>query len=71
MSQFKRADVIQVDTWTCASGRNGMRREWVVRDCKTGKSVLRAVWLKIFIVSWIDLVVIMQLYIYGIVVFDN
>ncbi|KAF3450800.1 hypothetical protein FNV43_RR06889 [Rhamnella rubrinervis] len=37
------ADVIQVDTWTCASGRNGMCREWVVRDYKTGKILLRAV----------------------------
>ncbi|XP_015869379.1 palmitoyl-acyl carrier protein thioesterase, chloroplastic [Ziziphus jujuba] len=35
-------DVIQVNTWTCASGRNGMRREWIVRDYKTGKTLLRA-----------------------------
>ncbi|KAH7547329.1 hypothetical protein FEM48_Zijuj01G0298200 [Ziziphus jujuba var. spinosa] len=36
------ADMIQVETWTCASGRNGMRRDWIVRDYKTGKTLLRA-----------------------------
>ncbi|KAL5576382.1 hypothetical protein UlMin_018081 [Ulmus minor] len=36
-------DVIQMDTWTCASGRNGMRRDWLARDYKTGKTLFRAV----------------------------
>ncbi|KGN65382.1 palmitoyl-acyl carrier protein thioesterase, chloroplastic [Cucumis sativus] len=40
-------DVVQVDTWVCASGKNGMRRDWLVRDCKTGETLTRAssVWV--------------------------
>ncbi|KAI6690009.1 hypothetical protein NL676_026837 [Syzygium grande] len=36
--------VIEVDTWTFASGRNGLRREWFIRDPKTGKTMAKAVW---------------------------
>ncbi|CAI8589508.1 unnamed protein product [Vicia faba] len=40
-------DVVQVDTWVSASGKNGMRRDWVVRDIKTGEVMTRAssVWV--------------------------
>ncbi|KAK9269365.1 hypothetical protein L1049_001136 [Liquidambar formosana] len=40
-------DVVQVDTWVGASGKNGMRRDWLVRDCKTGETLTRAssVWV--------------------------
>ncbi|KAM0037134.1 putative oleoyl-[acyl-carrier-protein] hydrolase [Helianthus debilis subsp. tardiflorus] len=35
-------DVVQVDTWVAASGKNGMRRDWLIRDCKTGEILTRA-----------------------------
>ncbi|KAG8657432.1 hypothetical protein MANES_03G066532v8 [Manihot esculenta] len=40
-------DVVQVDTWVSASGKNGMRRDWLVRDSKTGETLTRAssVWV--------------------------
>ncbi|XP_031380551.1 palmitoyl-acyl carrier protein thioesterase, chloroplastic-like isoform X2 [Punica granatum] len=40
-------DVVQVDTWVCGSGKNGMRRDWLVRDLKTGETLTRAssVWV--------------------------
>ncbi|KAK7327626.1 hypothetical protein VNO77_21710 [Canavalia gladiata] len=40
-------DVVQVDTWVSASGKNGMRRDWLVRDIKTGEILTRAssVWV--------------------------
>ncbi|KAJ4954104.1 hypothetical protein NE237_030936 [Protea cynaroides] len=40
-------DVVQVDTWVGASGKNGMRRDWLIRDCKTGETITRAtsVWV--------------------------
>ncbi|KAK7347442.1 hypothetical protein VNO80_21972 [Phaseolus coccineus] len=40
-------DIVQVDTWVSASGKNGMRRDWVLRDCKTGEILTRAssVWV--------------------------
>ncbi|KAK7304192.1 hypothetical protein RJT34_15307 [Clitoria ternatea] len=40
-------DVVQVDTWVSASGKNGMRRDWVVRDIETGEILTRAssVWV--------------------------
>ncbi|KAL4398463.1 hypothetical protein AHAS_Ahas01G0294400 [Arachis hypogaea] len=40
-------DVVQVDTWVSASGKNGMRRDWLLRDCKTGEILTRAssVWV--------------------------
>ncbi|KAA8523074.1 hypothetical protein F0562_009497 [Nyssa sinensis] len=40
-------DVVQVDTWVSSSGKNGMRRDWLVRDCKTGDTLTRAssVWV--------------------------
>ncbi|KAH7572332.1 hypothetical protein JRO89_XS04G0239300 [Xanthoceras sorbifolium] len=40
-------DVVQVETWVGASGKNGMRRDWLIRDCKTGQTLTRAssVWV--------------------------
>ncbi|XP_023537763.1 palmitoyl-acyl carrier protein thioesterase, chloroplastic-like [Cucurbita pepo subsp. pepo] len=40
-------DTVQVDTWVSASGKNGMRRDWLVYDCKTGDTLTRAssVWV--------------------------
>lgn len=40
-------DVVQVDTWVCGSGKNGMRRDWLVRDLTTGDTLTRAssVWV--------------------------
>ncbi|KAK0595710.1 hypothetical protein LWI29_009267 [Acer saccharum] len=35
-------DVIQIDTWMYASGKNGLGRDWHVRDFKTGKTLTRA-----------------------------
>ncbi|THG11852.1 hypothetical protein TEA_000407 [Camellia sinensis var. sinensis] len=40
-------DVVQVNSWVAASGKNGMRRDWIVHDCKTGDILTRAssVWV--------------------------
>jgi len=40
-------DVVEVDTWASASGKNGMRRDWLLRDAKTGQTMTRAssVWV--------------------------
>ncbi|KAI4377119.1 hypothetical protein MLD38_014803 [Melastoma candidum] len=35
-------DTVQVDTWVSSSGKNGMRRDWLVRDCTTGEVLTRA-----------------------------
>lgn len=35
-------DVIELDTWVGASGKNGMRRDWLVRDFKSGEILARA-----------------------------
>jgi hypothetical protein len=41
-SVLDRGDVVEVDTWVAASGKSGMRRDWLVRDCKTGQIISRA-----------------------------
>uniref|UniRef100_I3S305 Acyl-[acyl-carrier-protein] hydrolase n=1 Tax=Lotus japonicus TaxID=34305 RepID=I3S305_LOTJA len=40
-------DVVQVDTWVSGSWKNGMRRDWLLRGCKTGEILTRAssVWV--------------------------
>lgn len=40
-------DMVQVDTWIAASGKNGLRRDWLVRDWQTGDILTRAssVWV--------------------------
>ncbi|XP_030457756.1 palmitoyl-acyl carrier protein thioesterase, chloroplastic-like [Syzygium oleosum] len=35
--------IVEVDTWMVALGRNGMHREWLIRDLKTGKTMVKAV----------------------------
>ncbi|KAL3652026.1 Palmitoyl-acyl carrier protein thioesterase, chloroplastic [Castilleja foliolosa] len=35
-------DVVQVDTWVAAYGKNGMRRDWLVRERNTGDILTRA-----------------------------
>ncbi|KAH9316394.1 hypothetical protein KI387_025021, partial [Taxus chinensis] len=35
-------DVVEVDTWATASGKNGMKRDWLVRDYKSGRILARA-----------------------------
>lgn len=35
-----------MDTWVAASGKNGMRRDWLVRDSNTGEVLTRASRLK-------------------------
>lgn len=37
-----RGDVVEVDTWVGASGKNGMKRDWHVRDLRTGQTVMKA-----------------------------
>lgn len=43
----KWGDVVEVDTWVGASGKNGMRRDWHVHNIRTGQTVMRAtsVWV--------------------------
>ncbi|XP_050204998.1 palmitoyl-acyl carrier protein thioesterase, chloroplastic [Mercurialis annua] len=40
-------DVVQVDTWVSKSGKNGMRRDWCIRDSNSGEILTRAssVWV--------------------------
>ncbi|XP_041004711.1 palmitoyl-acyl carrier protein thioesterase, chloroplastic-like [Juglans microcarpa x Juglans regia] len=40
-------DVVQVDTWVSQSGKNGMRRDWLLRDSTSGETLTRAssVWV--------------------------
>ncbi|KAL2643103.1 hypothetical protein R1flu_010690 [Riccia fluitans] len=35
-------DVVEIDTWVLASGKNGMRRDWLIRDYKSGQILARA-----------------------------
>ncbi|KAH7388203.1 hypothetical protein KP509_16G063700 [Ceratopteris richardii] len=35
-------DVVEIDSWVNASGKNGMRRDFIVRDCLTGHVRARA-----------------------------
>ncbi|KVH93851.1 Acyl-ACP thioesterase, partial [Cynara cardunculus var. scolymus] len=37
-----RGDVIQIDTWISAFGKNGMSTNWMLCDCKTGDILMRA-----------------------------
>ncbi|KAK7282071.1 hypothetical protein RIF29_10589 [Crotalaria pallida] len=38
----KWGDEIEVDTWFGAAGKNGMRRDWIVRDHKTKEIIARS-----------------------------
>ncbi|XP_073117365.1 palmitoyl-acyl carrier protein thioesterase, chloroplastic isoform X3 [Elaeis guineensis] len=35
-------DVVEIDTWVAASGKNGMRRDWIIRDYNTKRIIARA-----------------------------
>nr|XP_043639592.1 palmitoyl-acyl carrier protein thioesterase, chloroplastic-like [Erigeron canadensis] len=35
-------DVIEIDTWVDAAGKNGMRRDWIIRDFVSQKIITRA-----------------------------
>lgn len=35
-------NIVEMDTWVAASGKNGMRRDWLVRDYKSGQILARA-----------------------------
>ncbi|PIN23592.1 Oleoyl-[acyl-carrier-protein] hydrolase [Handroanthus impetiginosus] len=35
-------DVVEIDTWVDAAGKNGMRRDWIIRDYKTQDIITRA-----------------------------
>lgn len=37
-----RGDVVEIDTWVDAAGKNGMRRDWIIRDYNTQKIITRA-----------------------------
>ena len=38
----RRTDVVEVDTWKHASGKNGVAHDWIFRDCKTGETLANA-----------------------------
>lgn len=33
---------MEIDTWVDAAGKNGMRRDWLIRDYATGETIARA-----------------------------
>eukprot|EP01018_Ginkgo_biloba_P012087 Gb_21293 [translate_table: standard] len=35
-------DVVEIDTWVASLGKNSMRRDWLLRDYKTGQILTRA-----------------------------
>ncbi|CAM6119388.1 unnamed protein product [Calypogeia fissa] len=35
-------EVVELDTWVASSGKNGLRRDWLLRDVKTGQVLARA-----------------------------
>ncbi|ONM56121.1 Palmitoyl-acyl carrier protein thioesterase chloroplastic [Zea mays] len=35
-------DIVEVNTWVSANGKNGMRRDWHIRDSMTGHTILKA-----------------------------
>lgn len=35
-------DVVQLRTWSCVHGKNSYRRDWIVRNYKTGQVLIRA-----------------------------
>ncbi|WVZ62758.1 hypothetical protein U9M48_012464 [Paspalum notatum var. saurae] len=34
-------DVVEIDTWVASSGKNGMRRDWIIRDRNTKNMIAR------------------------------
>ncbi|KAM7253754.1 hypothetical protein ACFE04_028506 [Oxalis oulophora] len=35
-------DIVEIDTWVDAAGKNGMRRDWIIRDYHTKQIITRA-----------------------------
>ncbi|KAK6924645.1 Acyl-ACP thioesterase [Dillenia turbinata] len=35
-------DIVEIDTWVDAAGKNGMRRDWIIRDYSTQQIIARA-----------------------------
>lgn len=35
-------DIVEIDTWVDAAGKNGMRRDWIIRDYRTRNIITRA-----------------------------
>ncbi|CAI0446510.1 unnamed protein product [Linum tenue] len=35
-------DIVEIDTWVDAAGKNGMRRDWIIRDFNTKQIITRA-----------------------------
>lgn len=42
MNTIFRGEILEVDTWVGASGKNGMRRDWQIRSHATGHVFARA-----------------------------
>lgn len=42
MIKFDRGDAVEIDTWVDASGKNAMRRDWIIRDYRTQDIITRA-----------------------------
>lgn len=40
--KYDRGEVLEIDTWVGASGKNGMRRDWLIRSQATGRIFARA-----------------------------
>jgi fatty acyl-ACP thioesterase B len=38
----RRPEVIEIDSWVAQAGKNGMRRDWVMRSFHTGEVLARA-----------------------------
>lgn len=41
-SKICRGEVLEIDTWVRASGKNGMKRDWLIRSQATGQVFARA-----------------------------
>lgn len=37
-----RGDIVEIDTWITRAGKNSVRRDWLVRDYKTGYILAKA-----------------------------
>lgn len=42
LSRCLRGEVLDIDTWVGSSGKNGMRRDWLIRGRNSGDVFVRA-----------------------------
>jgi fatty acyl-ACP thioesterase B len=42
LPEHHRGDVVEIDTWVASSGKNGMRRDWIIRDRNTKNMIAGA-----------------------------